>query len=54
MKVGFKAQGHGSRKEWVQRHGSKRGASRRSYNAAKKAAETRVRQAGKNACRETE
>ena len=53
MKVGIKAQGQDAlAKLTVQRHGSKRGASRRSYNAAEKAAETKVRQAGKKACRE--
>ncbi len=52
MNVGYKAQGHGSCKLCVQRHGSKRGASRRSYAAAEKAAEVKVRQAGRKACRE--
>jgi hypothetical protein len=50
MNVGFKAQGHGAIKAWVQRHGHKRGASRRSYAAAEKAAEVKVRQAGRKAC----
>jgi hypothetical protein len=52
MNIGFKAQGHETRKAWVQRHGSKRGSSRRSYAAAEKAAEVKVRQAGRKACRE--
>lgn len=52
MNVGFKAQGHGSVKAWVQRHGGKRGSSRRTYAAAEKAAEVKVRQAGRKACRE--
>ena len=50
MKTGTKAQGQD---QWAKlvviRHG--RG-SRRGCNAAEKAAETRVRQAGKKACRE--
>lgn len=51
MKVGRKAQGGGrNRKMYIQRHGSKRGASRRSYAAAEKAIETVVRQEGKKAC----
>jgi len=53
MKTGFKAQGHGGRKLFVQRHGSKRGASRHSYAAAEKALETKVRNAGRKACKET-
>ncbi len=47
--VGRKAQGHGAEKSWVQRHGH---APKRSYNAAEKAAETKVRQAGKKAARD--
>lgn len=39
-------------KRFVQRHGHKRGASRRSYAAQEKAAETRVRRQGKRACKE--
>lgn len=39
-------------KGWIQRYGSKRGVSRRSYNRAEKTAETAVRQAGKRACQE--
>ena len=51
--LGQKAQGHDvNSKLYVQRHGSKRGKSRRTYAAAEKAAETRVRQAGKKICRE--
>jgi hypothetical protein len=50
MNVGYKAQGHGSKKAWVQRHGHKRGSSRRSYAAAEKAAEVKVRQAGRRVC----
>lgn len=50
--VGLKAQGHGGKtKVWVTRHGH---APARSANAAEKAIETKVRQAGKKACRETE
>jgi len=50
MTVGKKAQGQDClRKLVVQRHGH---APRRSYNAAEKAAETKVRQAGRAACRE--
>ena len=50
---GWKAQGQ----DWgvklcVPRHGKCRGKSRRSYNAAEKAAETKVRQAGRKACKE--
>jgi hypothetical protein len=52
--VGRKAQGQTGNKSWVQRHGHKRGASRRSYSAAEKAAETKVRQAGKKAARDVE
>ena len=53
MQTGLKAQGQDALgKVTVQRHGSKRGKSRRSYNAAEKAAETKVRQAGKKACQE--
>lgn len=50
MKVGTKAQGQNQNaKIVVIRHG--RG-SRRAANRAEKAAETKVRQAGKKACRE--
>ena len=50
--VGRKAQGQSAdRKMHVQRHGH---APKRSYNAAEKAAETRVRQAGKKAAKERE
>jgi hypothetical protein len=53
MRIGVKAQGQDClAKLVVQRHGSKRGQSRRSYAAAEKAAETKVRQAGRKACRE--
>lgn len=53
MQTGQKAQGHDvNSKLVVQRHGSKRGNSRHSYRAAEKAAETRVRQAGKKICRD--
>jgi hypothetical protein len=53
MQVGRKAQGQDANaKLVVQRHGSKRGKSRRSYNAAEKAAETRVRQEGRKICRQ--
>lgn len=52
MKIGFKAQGHGGRKLFIQRHGSKRGSSRHSYAAAEKALETKVRNAGRKACKE--
>lgn len=53
MQIGLKAQGQDAyAKLTVQRHGHKRGQSRRSYAAAEKAAETRVRQAGRRACRE--
>lgn len=53
MRIGSKAQGQDVRaKSCVMRHGHKRGTSRRSYAAAEKAAETRVRQAGKKACKE--
>jgi hypothetical protein len=55
MQTGLKSQGQVQySKLTVQRHGHKRGASRRSYNAAEKAAETRVRQAGREACKEIE
>ena len=55
MRIGSKAQGQDVRaKSCVMRHGHKRGASRRSYAAAEKAAETRVRQAGKKACKEND
>jgi len=47
--TGSKAQGHGSRKEWVIRHGR---SSRRCVNRAEKAIETKARQAGKKACKE--
>jgi hypothetical protein len=51
MNVGKKAQGQDClRKLCVQRHGH---APKRSYNAAEKAAETKVRQAGRQACSET-
>lgn len=50
MQTGMKAQGQDvQRKLCVQRHGH---APKRSYNAAEKAAETRVRQAGKRACKD--
>lgn len=51
MQVGIKAQGHASpyEKMCVQRHSSRR---KRSYNAAEKAAETRVRHAGRREIRE--
>lgn len=53
MTVGRKAQGQDvNAKLVVQRHGHKRGVSRRSYAAAEKAAETRVRQAARRAIRE--
>ena len=52
MKTGTKAQGQDANgKMCVQRHGHKRGSSRRSYNAAEKALETKVRQAGKKEIR---
>jgi hypothetical protein len=47
--AGRKAQGQKGHKSWVQCHGH---APKRSYNAAEKAAETKVRQAGKKAARE--
>lgn len=51
--LGMKGQGQQAlAKLCVQRHGHKRGKARRSYNAAEKAAETRVRQAGRRACTE--
>jgi hypothetical protein len=40
------------RKEYVQRHGHKRGVGRRSYARCEKAIETAVRRAGKAACRD--
>lgn len=53
MQVGVKAQGQrAGEKGWVYRHGSKRGASRRSYAAAEKALETRVRQSARRAIAE--
>ena len=54
MRVGKKAQGHRDslEKMVVQRHGHKRGAGRASYHRAEKTVETRVRRAGKKACRE--
>ena len=54
MKVGIKAHGHQDsiEKMVVQRHGHKRGAGRASYHRVEKAIETRVRRAGKKACRE--
>lgn len=52
MKTGMKAQGQAHLAKLVSiRHGH---APRRSCNAQEKAAETRVRQAGKKACREFE
>lgn len=51
MQVGLKGQGQDQyAKLTVQRHGHKRGQGRRSYAAAEKAAETKVRQAGRRAC----
>jgi hypothetical protein len=52
MQTGTKAQAAQDRKMYVQRHGHKRGASRRSYAAAEKAIETKTRRAGKAACKE--
>ncbi len=53
MQIGLKGQGQDQNaKVTVMRHGHKRGAARRSYAAAEKAAETRVRQAGRRACRD--
>lgn len=53
MQVGLKGQGQDQNaKLTVMRHGHKRGQGRRSYAAAEKAAETRVRQAGRRACSE--
>ena len=50
MKVGTKAQGQDAwAKMFVIRHGR---SSRRCCNAAEKAAETKVRQAGRKACQE--
>jgi hypothetical protein len=50
MKIGTKAQGQSAfAKRCVSRHG---GGSKRSMNACEKATETKVRQAGKKACRE--
>ena len=50
MRVGRKAQGHrGCDKLCVQRHGH---SNKRSYNAAEKAIETRVRHQGKQECQE--
>ena len=55
MKIGIKAQGQDAlAKLVVQRHGHKRGVGRASYHRAEKAAETRVRRAGKKACRVNE
>jgi len=48
--TGSKAQGgNKNRKEWVIRHGR---SSRRCVNAAEKAIEVKVRQAGRKACKE--
>lgn len=55
MRVGSKAQGQDCGvKDFVQRYGHKRGVSRRSYDRQEKAVETRVRQQGKRACKETD
>ncbi|RTL30566.1 MAG: hypothetical protein EKK55_01810 [Rhodocyclaceae bacterium] len=53
MKTGRRAQGQEvGAKSYVQRHGHKRGGSRRSYAAAEKALETQVRQGARRAIAE--
>lgn len=54
MQTGIRAQGPNGDKLYVTRHGHKRGVARRSYAAAEKALETKVRQRGKKECQETD